>query len=153
VTRDSHSPSRPSEVKHHVLSAERGGGIRKSKNTKMTRQQRVRAEKAMDRAADDMDKWELKKARSIEKAASIKERAKLWEDVNEESEKVLKQKSAFAVLAEEAEEKKKKKKSVKAGDEVVGDVVMDVEEVPGKVDETPAEATSVAAPVVEDELL
>lgn len=119
----------------------------------MTRQQRVRAEKAMDRAADDMDKWELKKARSIEKAASIKERAKLWEDVNEESEKVLKMKSAFAVLAEEAEEKKKKKKSVRDGDKVVEDVVMDVEEVPGKVEQTPAEVTNVAAPVVEDELL
>ena len=153
MTRDSHSPSRPSEVKHHVLSAEKGGGIRKSKNSKMTRQQRVRAEKAMERAADDMDKWELKKAKSIEKAASIKERAKLWEDVNEESEKVLKKKSAFAVLAEEAEEKKKKKKSVWDGDNVVGDAAMDVEEVPGKAEVTPAEAASVAAPVVEDELL
>ena len=49
--------------------------------------------------------------------------------------------------------KKKKKKSVRDADKVVGDVVMDVEEVPGKVEETPAGATSVAAPVVEDELL
>ena len=65
----------------------------------------------------------------------------------------MKKKSAFAVLAEEAEEKKKKKKSVWDGDNVVGDAAMDVEEVPGKAEVTPAEAASVAAPVVEDELL
>ncbi|KAF2995673.1 hypothetical protein E8E13_002543 [Curvularia kusanoi] len=140
-TRDSHSPSRPSEAKHHVLSAQ-SAGISKKKNTKMTRSQRMRAEKAMERAADDMDKWELKKAKSIEKAASIKDRAKMWEDINGESEQ-KKKKSAFAVLAEEGGAAKER---VWGGDAVMDESV-------GVSAEKPAEASSVAAPVVEDELL
>lgn len=71
----------------------------------MTRAQRVRAEKAMERAADDMDKWEKKKARSIEKARGIKERAKVWDEVNEiEKAKQKGKKGAFAGLEDEGEE-------------------------------------------------
>lgn len=140
-TRDSHSPSRPSEAKHHVLSAQ-SAGISKKKNTKMTRSQRVRAEKAMERAADDMDKWEAKKKKSIEKAATIKERAKLWEDVNGES--VKGKKSAFSVLAEEGEAGKKRV----WGDAEMGDV--QGAEVP---EDKGGEVSSVAAPVAEEELL
>lgn len=108
----------------------------------MTRSQRVRAEKAMERAADDMDKWEAKKKKSIEKAATIKERAKLWEDVNGES--VKGKKSAFSVLAEEGEAGKKRV----WGDAEMGDV--QGAEVP---EDKGGEVSSVAAPVVEDELL
>lgn len=115
------SPSRPSETKHHVLSA-KSSGISKKRNTKLTRAQRVRAEKAMERAADDMDKFELKKQKSIEKAGAIKGRAKVWEEVNDESVKGKKggAKSAFAVLAEGDGEGRKGVKWV--GDEVMDEV-------------------------------
>ncbi|KAJ4334058.1 hypothetical protein N0V87_007110, partial [Didymella glomerata] len=110
----------PSEAKPHVLSAQ-NTGIRK-KNTKMTRAQRVRAEKAMERAADDMDKWEKKKAKSIEKARGIKDRAKVWDDINE-VEKV-KKKGKFAGLEDEGDELDKSGKSVWV-DVKEGDAEMD----------------------------
>ncbi|KAF1355903.1 hypothetical protein EJ07DRAFT_35912, partial [Lizonia empirigonia] len=114
TTRDSHSPSRPSEAKHHVLSAQ-NAGISKKKGSSLKRAQRVRAQKAMERAADDMDKWELKKAKSITKAASIKGRAKMWDDINGES--ISSKKSAFATLAEDGETEASKKEREWVSDE------------------------------------
>ncbi|KAJ4406899.1 hypothetical protein N0V91_004330 [Didymella pomorum] len=141
------SSPKPSEAKPHVLSAQ-NSGIRK-KNTKMTRAQRVRAEKAMERAADDMDKWEKKKAKSIEKAKGIKERAKVWDEVNEIDVKKSKKKGTFAGLEDEGDELDAKGRSVWV-DVKEGDAEMD--EVAGK--ETGGEKVESVAPVVEeDELL
>ncbi|KAH6642031.1 hypothetical protein C7974DRAFT_372027 [Boeremia exigua] len=109
-------PAKPTPA-HHVLSAP--SGIRK-KPAKTTRAQRVRAEKAMERAADDMDKWALKREKSIVKAAAIKGRAKGWEDINEWED------------VEEGEEegvegkKVKAKKGKKVRSEVEGGAVGDV---------------------------
>ncbi|KAJ4990866.1 hypothetical protein SVAN01_03655 [Stagonosporopsis vannaccii] len=143
------SPSRPSETKHHVLSAQ-SAGISKKRNTKLTRAQRVRAEKAMERAADDMDKWELKKKKSIEKAGMMKGRAKMWEEVNGESVRGKKggEKSAFAVLAEGGEAEGRKG-SRWVGDEEMGDANGGGEETSGVA----GAADGVAPPAEEDELL
>lgn len=100
----------------------------------------------MERAADDMDKWELKKAKSIQKAATIKERAKQWEDVNVEGKE--KKKSAFAVLAEGGEEGKNGRAWAGIGDEKMDEAAVQDD---GKAAEKTT--TSVAQPVEEDELL
>lgn len=150
VKRTRSTSPKPSEAKHHVLSTQ-NAGISKRKNTKMTRAQRVRAEKAMERAADDMDKWEKKKAKSIEKARGIKERAKVWDDINGESVSVVKKGKSFAALAEDGDEEKKGKESVWVD---VGDDEMDDAEKNGAVQAVePEKTTSVAPPVEEDELL
>ena len=150
-TRDSHSPSRPSEAKHHVLSAQ-NAGISKKKGGNLKRSQRMRAQKAMERAADDMDKWELKKAKSIQKAATIKDRAKMWDDINGES-KSKKNKSAFAALAEDGGEEGKTERQW-GGDEEMDEAGTKESEVQSAGKAGGVEApTSVAAPVEEDELL
>ncbi|KAF1922857.1 uncharacterized protein M421DRAFT_10209 [Didymella exigua CBS 183.55] len=82
----------PSTAKPHILSAQ-SSRVSKRKSTKTTRAQRVRAEKAMERAADDMDKWEKKKAKSLDKARGIKDRAKVWEEVNGESGRAVRGKA------------------------------------------------------------
>ncbi|KAF3032701.1 hypothetical protein E8E12_000561 [Didymella heteroderae] len=145
------SSPKPSEAKPHILSAQ-SGGISKRKNTKMTRAQRVRAEKAMERAADDMDKWEKKKAKSIEKARGIKERAKVWDDINGDAEGVVgkKGKGAFAGLQDEGDELDKNGKSVWV-DMKEGDAEMD--EVAGSETGEDKVVASVAPAVEEDELL
>jgi len=155
-TRDSHSPSRPSEAKHHVLSAQ-NAGISKKKGSSLKRAQRVRAQKAMERAADDMDKWELKRAKSITKAASIKERAKMWDDINGES--VSRKKSAFATLAEDDETEASKKEREWVSDEEMDEAATKEGAVQGAVqsESKPVEAavpeSAPAAAVEEDELL
>ncbi|KAF9700262.1 hypothetical protein EKO04_001798 [Ascochyta lentis] len=153
-TRDSHSPSRPSEAKHHVLSAQ-NAGISKKKGGNLKRAQRVRAQKAMERAADDMDKWELKRAKSITKAASIKERAKLWDDINGES--TSRKKSAFATLAEGNETEASKKEREWVSDEDMDEAAAAAKEAAVQSEGKPAEAaapvSAPAAPVQEDELL
>ncbi|KZM27497.1 uncharacterized protein EKO05_0005266 [Ascochyta rabiei] len=154
-TRDSHSPSRPSEAKHHVLSAQ-NAGISKKKGGNLKRAQRVRAQKAMERAADDMDKWELKKAKSITKAASIKERAKLWDDINGES--TSGKKSASATLADDNETAASKKEREWVSDEDMDDAAAARDaalQSEGKTVEAAAAApaSGPAASAQEDELL
>lgn len=153
-TRDSHSPSRPSEAKHHVLSAQ-NAGISKKKGGNLKRAQRVRAQKAMERAADDMDKWELKRAKSITKAASIKERAKLWDDINGDSQS-KKKKSAFATLAEgddETEASKKEREWVSDEDMDEAATNEGAVQTESKPVEAAAPESAPAAAVQEDELL
>jgi hypothetical protein len=151
-TRDSHSPSRPSEAKHHVLSAQ-NAGISKPKKSNLKRAQRARAQKAMERAADDMDKWELKKAKSIERAASIKERAKLWDEINGESKSA--KKSAFAMLAEHNETEESNKDRDWVSDNDMDDETATKEgavQSEGKPVQAAAPENA-TAPVEEDELL
>ena len=156
-TRDSHSPSRPSETKHHVLSAQ-NAGISKKKGGSVKRAQRVRSQKAMERAADDMDKWELKKAKSLQKAASIKERAKMWDDINSDSVS-KKKKSAFAALAEDDETEASKKEREWVSDEEMDETA--TKEDTDQSEEKPLDAAAPAsaptnapaAPAEEDELL
>ena len=112
----------------------------------------------MERAADDMDKWELKKAKSLQKAASIKERAKMWDDINSDSVS-KKKKSAFAALAEDDETEASKKEREWVSDEEMDETA--TKEDTDQSEEKPLDAAAPAsaptnapaAPAEEDELL
>lgn len=82
TTRDSASPSRPSTINPHALAAKDAGIQKKQKKGTMTRAQRLRQQKNLERAADNMDKLELKRIKSLGNEKKVKERAKGWEDVN-----------------------------------------------------------------------
>lgn len=133
-----------------MLSVQNAGISKKKSNLK--RAQRVRAQKAMERAADDMDKWELKKAKSLQKAAQIKERSKLWDDINGEST-TSKKKSAFATLAELDESEAAKKEREWVSDDEMDDTAAKADAVQSEEKPVDAAAASVAPPVAEDELL
>jgi hypothetical protein len=63
---------------------------KKSKSKALKRQQRLRQLKGMERAADNLDKLELKVQKSVGKEKKVRERKKGWEDVNGEK-RVLQQ--------------------------------------------------------------
>ncbi|KAG9191269.1 hypothetical protein G6011_09357 [Alternaria panax] len=153
TTRDSASPSRPSQANPHALKAKDAGIQKKQKNaTKMTRAQWLRYQKGLERAEENMDKLEKKRAKSVGKSKKIVERAKGWEDVNGDGTKKSKKQVALEQL--EAEEKRKER-------EWVSDEDMDVEEetaaaeggaeVKGEGKEVDAELSEKVAPPVEVE--
>ncbi|KKZ66464.1 hypothetical protein EMCG_07799 [[Emmonsia] crescens] len=73
-------------VKPHVLSAQHNSGItKKSKSKQMTRAQRRRQEKGLERAEFVMDKTEKKLAKSVGKAKVVKERSSTWEEMNQKA--------------------------------------------------------------------
>lgn len=138
TTRDSASPSRPSQVKPHALAAQNGGIQKKQKKGTMTRAQRLRHQKGLERAADVMDKRQVKVVKSLGKERNIKERSKGWEDVNGDG--------------------KKRKKTTGLDDdkndrEWVSDKDMDDTAVAAAPEPAAAVAESIPLPVVEDELL
>ncbi|KAI8932043.1 hypothetical protein NX059_010936 [Plenodomus lindquistii] len=152
TTRDSASPSRPSNANPHALAAKDAGIIKKQKKGKLTRAQRLRQQQALDRAAENMDKLEAKRNKSFVKAKTITERAKGWEDVNGDGSKVV---------------RKKEKKDADAGledaggwvvdedmDEAEANVVVQDGEVKGEGKQVDAAVEkSTVMPVGEDELL
>lgn len=72
----------------------------------MKRAQRLRQLKGIERAADNLDKLELKVARSVGKEKKIRERRKGWEEVN--GGKKAKSGNAFEVLEENGTEERRK---------------------------------------------
>ena len=82
TTRDSASPSRPSRINLHALAAKDAGIQKKQKKGTMTRAQRLRYQKGLERAEDNLDKLELKRMKSVGREKKVKDRAKGWEDVN-----------------------------------------------------------------------
>lgn len=156
TTRDSASPSRPSQKNPHALAAQNAGIQKKNKKGNMTRAQRLRHQKGLERAADNMDKLELKRVKSFGREKKVKERAKGWEDVNVEGVKKTKTSTKDA-LEQEAESKEER--------EWVSDEEMDEDDTGSQVEATAAEVTgeskeveveiplSVPLPVDEDELL
>ncbi|KAH7083611.1 Alb1-domain-containing protein [Paraphoma chrysanthemicola] len=82
TTRDSASPSRPAQTKLHALSAQNAGIQKKAKKSTMTRAQRLRHQKGLERAAAVLDKRQVKVVKSLDKEKTVKERSKGWEDVN-----------------------------------------------------------------------
>ncbi|KAF2198927.1 hypothetical protein GQ43DRAFT_482902 [Delitschia confertaspora ATCC 74209] len=79
------SPSSASKAKSanpRVLTAQPTGVTKRNKSKPLKRAQRLRQIKAMERAADDMDKLEVKVKKSVTKEKTVKERSKAWEDVN-----------------------------------------------------------------------
>jgi len=148
TTRDSTSPSRPSQAKPH---AQYAGITKKNKKGNMTRAQRLRHEKGLERAAAVLDKREVKVGKSLGKETVIKERSKQWEDVNEDGKRKKKKEKAVAEDDEEAAKKER---------EWVSDEEMDNTEVAGNGEvkgeskqEDVIVPASVPLPVEEDELL
>ena len=110
TTRDSASPSRPSQAKPHALAAQNAGIQKKSKKGNMTRAQRLRHQKGLERAADNLDKMEVKVVKSLGKERKVKDRSKGWEDVNDEGKKKKKNASRLEEVDEETEQAKKKER-------------------------------------------
>ncbi|KAF2743231.1 hypothetical protein M011DRAFT_481007 [Sporormia fimetaria CBS 119925] len=106
------TPSSPKQktAKPHVLATQNSGSVKKSKSKPMKRQQRVRQQKKVERAYDDLDKLETKVKKSVAKEKTVKERAKGWEEVNEEKKK--KQKNPFAALEDDGEDTREKREWV-----------------------------------------
>lgn len=148
TTRDSASPSRPSQVKPHALAAQNAGIQKKAKKGNMTRAQRLRHQKGLERAADILDKRQVKVVKSLGKEKNIKERSKGWEDVNGESKK----KKKTGGLDDENDDAEQK-----ADREWVSDEDMD-DQAPAEVQGLGKELdsavpASISLPVEEDELL
>jgi hypothetical protein len=152
TTRDSTSPSRPSQAKPHALAAQNAGIQKKQKKGNMTRAQRLRHQKGLERAEDVLAKRHVNVVKSLRKMDNIKERAKGWEDVNGEGKK---KKKTTALDDDKAKSKEDR--------EWVSDEDMDDTAVPAVPAPLDAEAVKdqddavlaagITLPVVEDELL
>lgn len=150
TTRDSASPSRPSQAKPHALAAQNAGIQKKNKKSNMTRAQRMRHEKGLERAAAVLDKREVKVVKSIGKEKVVKERAKGWEDVNEEGKKKKKK----TIVEEEAELAKRREREWVSDEEMDETAPVDAGEGEGEGKQVDvALPESVPLPVEEDELL
>ncbi|KAH7384097.1 Alb1-domain-containing protein [Phaeosphaeria sp. MPI-PUGE-AT-0046c] len=149
TTRDSASPSRPAQIKPHALAAQNAGIQKKSKKGNMTRAQRMRHQKGLERAADVLDKRQVKVVKSLGKEKNIKDRSKGWEDVNGEGKK---KKKTAGVDGDDNDETEPK-----ADREWVSDDDMDDQvpaEVQGSGNEVDAAVpASIPLPVEDDELL
>ncbi|MCJ1284056.1 hypothetical protein MMC26_003387 [Xylographa opegraphella] len=78
------SPNTGSASHPSVLSVHNGAGIvkRKGKGKSLSRQQRLRHEKGMERAEAVIDKKEKKVERSAIKGKAVKERSAAWDELN-----------------------------------------------------------------------
>lgn len=128
----------------------------------MTRAQRLRQQKTLERAADNMDKLELKRIKSMGSERKIKERAKGWEDVNGVSMKKSKKGvNAFEGLDDEETEEQRKEREWVSDEEMDGNDLTAPDaaassngEVKGEGKPTEVIApAAVPLPVEEDELL
>jgi hypothetical protein len=156
TTRDSASPSRPSKVNPHALAAKDAGIQKKQKKgTNMTRAQRLRYQKGLERAEENMEKLEKKRIKSVGKEKTIKERAKGWEDVNGDGTKKTKKPHALDQLEEEEKRKEREWVSDEDMDEDEAAVVVEQgAEVKGDGKEVDVEISqSVPAPAEEEEML
>ncbi|KNG52777.1 ribosome biogenesis protein alb1 [Stemphylium lycopersici] len=152
TTRDSHSPSRPSTINPHALAAKDAGIQKRQKKTStMTRAQRLRHQKGLERAEENMDKLANKRLKSLGKGKKVTERAKGWEDVNGDGVVGKKGKKERVVDGEEGEgDGEVKKEREWGGDEDMDEAV----EVNGEAKVVDAAVTqSVVAPVEVDEML
>lgn len=75
------------------------GGIRKKK-VSLTRNQKIRRVKGAERADAVAARTEIKRAKSIGKAKTVKDRAKDWEDVNTTGKTKKKSAESFSVLSQ-----------------------------------------------------
>lgn len=159
TTRDSASPSRPSQTKHHALAAQNAGIQKKTKKGNMTRAQRLRHQKGLERAADVIDKRHVKVVKSLDKEKTVKERSKGWEDVNGDGKK-KKSANAFEELDADAQQTREEREWV--SDEEMDDTEAEGQQGSGltaeevKGEGKPLDAVvpeSIPLPVEEDELL
>lgn len=117
----------------------------------MTRAQRLRHQKGLEKAAEVLDKRQVKVVKSLGKERNIKERSKGWDDVNGEGgkkSKKAKAANAFDALDEDEVEEKKER-------EWVSDEEMDGAENPveGEVKGDGKPLDAAVAQVEDDELL
>ncbi|KAH5443326.1 hypothetical protein HBI52_037420 [Parastagonospora nodorum] len=151
TTRDSTSPSRPSQVKPHALAAQNGGIQKKQKKGNMTRAQRLRHQKGLERAADVMDKRQVKVVKSLGKERNIKERSKGWEDVNGDGKK--RKKTTGLDDADEHDADGKDDREWVSDEEMDDTVAAAAAAAAAAPEPAAAVAESIPLPVVEDELL
>ncbi|OAL46433.1 hypothetical protein IQ07DRAFT_574297 [Pyrenochaeta sp. DS3sAY3a] len=152
TARDSASPSRPSKINPHALAAKDAGIQKKQKKNNMTRAQRLRQQKTLERAEENMDKLQVKRGKSFGKEKIVKDRAKGWEDVNGDGRKKKKAANGFEAIEDEA--KKEDREWVSDEDMDGNDLSAPAVEVNGESKEAGLVApASVPLPVVEDELL
>ncbi|OQE31697.1 hypothetical protein PENSTE_c001G08246 [Penicillium steckii] len=83
----------PTAQRPSLLAERANAGVQKKKkeNKKISRAQRMRQQKGMERAEAVLDQLEIKKSRSDKRAINIKTRRAEWEDTNRNA-------SAFAAL-------------------------------------------------------
>ncbi|KAK8157422.1 Alb1-domain-containing protein [Phyllosticta citrichinensis] len=86
-------PTRP-KVTASVLASQNAGISKKQKQKHMTHQQRVRQERALEKADANMDKHERKVEKSKKRGRTVEERRKDWETLNGDK----KQPNPFAAL-------------------------------------------------------
>ncbi|KAJ5200342.1 Ribosome biogenesis protein Alb1 [Penicillium cf. griseofulvum] len=74
----------PTTTRPSVLADRATAGIKKkqNKNDKISRAQRLRQQKGMDRAEAVMDQLEIKKAKSLARGKTVNSRRADWEDTN-----------------------------------------------------------------------
>jgi hypothetical protein len=155
TTRDSTSPSRPSQAKPHALAAQNAGIQKKTKKGNMTRAQRLRHQKGLERAEDILAKRQVNVVKSLRKMDTIKERAKMWEDVNGEPKKKKKTHALDDVDDTEAAKKDREWVSDEEMDEAATAVTAPSTVQNREVSKTEDDAVLSAGipPMVEDELL
>ena len=108
-TARSGSPADPSVAKPHVLAAQNAGISKKQNSKPMKRSQRLRHAKGIERAADNLDKLELKVQKSLGREKKVKDRRKGWEEVNTDgTAKKKKTANAFDALTHEDEATKER---------------------------------------------
>ncbi|KAJ5782690.1 hypothetical protein N7457_004464 [Penicillium paradoxum] len=89
----------PTTQRPSVLAERANAGVQKKqkKNDKISRAQRLRQQKGMDRAEAVLDQLEIKKAKSISRGKSVNARRADWEDTNRKT-------MTFAALQEDDDE-------------------------------------------------
>ncbi|KAL1624384.1 hypothetical protein SLS56_007853 [Neofusicoccum ribis] len=98
---DASSLPRPkSKLAASVLAAQDAGISKKQKKKRLTHQQRVRQERAMEKADAIYDKHERKVEESKKRGRRVQERRKEWEALNGDA----KPKNGFAALHDDMEE-------------------------------------------------
>ncbi|KAJ5894241.1 Ribosome biogenesis protein Alb1 [Penicillium taxi] len=136
-----------------VLTDRRNSGIqKKQKGKKLSRAQRLRQQKGMDRAEAVMDQLEIKKAKSFVRAKAVDARRGDWEDLNRKAAALLAAQQAQAKAKAEAEAEAE----VKEVHDRDGDEDMDGDTTPfvGAVNPFESQPTNAASnPVTETPML
>jgi len=140
-----HTPKTPKVLGVH------DSGIKKKRGKQMTRQQRLRQQKGMERADAVQHKMEKKVEDSVVRSKKIKDRAAAWEELNEKATAEVtkpKQKVArvveFETSAGSKEPVQDQQKTIEAVLEEVAGSKDDIPAVDAPTDKTPADEPAVA---------
>jgi len=106
VAKKTAAPAEETDYKPWLHSAQNAGISKKPKAKQLTRQQKVRQQKALEKADANVDKLERKVADSKARAKRVKARAKEWEELNVEAGEKAEKGSEQAPAATVAKEAK-----------------------------------------------